>query len=158
MRLTWTRLAVLVFVLAFVLGAVGVSWAQDQAAPAKKDLAFQNDAALIIFYIKPDKTADFEELMTKLKDGLAKMEAPEVKQQTASMKLFKTAVVAGAPTATYFLIADPVVKNTEYWIMSLLYKAYPNEAQALFAKWQDVKAATPAQPSLFDLTQVIKFQ
>ena len=158
MRLTWTRLAAVVFALAFVLGAASVSSAQEQAAPAKKDLAFQNDAALIIFYIKPDKTADFEELMTKLKDGLGKMEGPEVKQQTASMKLFKTAVAAGATTATYFLIADPVVKNTEYWIMSLLYKAYPAEAQALFAKWQDVKSATPAQPSLFDLTQVTKFQ
>ena len=158
MRLTWTRLGVLVFALALVLGAAGVASAQEQAAPAKKDLAFQNDAAVIIFYIKPDKTADFEELMTKLKDGMAKMEAPEVKQQMASMKLFKTAVPAGAPYATYFLIADPVVKNTEYWVMSLLYKAYPNDTQALFAKWQDVKAAQPAQPGIFDLTQVIKFQ
>jgi hypothetical protein len=158
MRLTWIRLAVLVFAVAFVLGAVGVSSAQEQAAPAKKDLAFQNDAGLIIFYIKPDKTADFEDLMTKLKDGLAKMEGPEFKQQAAGMKLFKTAVPSGAPSATYFLIADPVVKNTEYWIMSLLYKAYPADAQALFQKWQDVKAATPAQPSLFDLTLVMKLQ
>jgi hypothetical protein len=158
MRLTWTRLAVVVFALALVLGAVGVSSAQEQAAPAKKDLAFQNDAGLIIFPIKADKTADFEDLMTKLKDAIAKMDAPEAKQQAAGMKLFKTAVPAGAQTATYFLIADPVVKNTEYWMMSLLYKAYPNDAQALFAKWQDVKAPAPAQVQLFDLTQVIKFQ
>jgi hypothetical protein len=147
-----------VFALAFVLGATGVASAQEQAAPAKKDLAFQNDAGLIIFYIKPDKTAEFEDLMTKLKDGLAKMEGPEFKQQAAGMKLFKTAVATGAPAAMYFLIADPVVKNTEYWIMSLLYKAYPADAQALFQKWQDVKAATPAQPALFDLTLVMKLQ
>jgi hypothetical protein len=56
------------------------------------------------------------------------------------------------------LIADPVVKGTEYWLMSLLYKAYPAEAQALYAKWQDVKAANPAAPTILDLTLVLKLQ
>ena len=158
MRLTWnalrlTRLAALVLAAAFVLGAASMSMAQD-----KPTLVFQNDAGLIIFYVKPDKTADFEDLMTKLKDGLAKMEAPEAKQMVAGMKLFKTPVAAGATVASYVLFADPIVKNTEYWLLSLLYKAYPTEAQALYAKWQDVKAATPAQPAILDLTQVIKFQ
>jgi hypothetical protein len=158
MRLTWialrsTRLAALVLAAAFVLGAASMSMAQD-----KPTLVFQNDAGLIIFYVKPDKTADFEDLMTKLKDGLAKMEAPEAKQMLAGMKLFKTPVAAGATVASYVLFADPIVKNTEYWLLSLLYKAYPTEAQALYAKWQDVKAATPAQPAILDLTQVIKYQ
>jgi hypothetical protein len=158
MRLTWnalriTRLAALGLALVFVLGAASVSMAQD-----KPTLVFQNDAGLIIFYVKPDKTADFEELMTKLKDGLTKMEAPEAKQMLAGMKLFKTPVAAGATVASYVLFADPIVKNTEYWLLSLLYKAYPAEAQALYAKWQDVKAANPAQPAILDLTQVIKFQ
>jgi hypothetical protein len=159
MRLTWNpRLAVLVLAVAFVLGAVSFSSAQEQAAPAKPTLAFQNDAGLIIFYIKPDKTADFEDLMNKLKEGLGKMEAPEAKQQAASMKLFKAPVAAGATVAIYVLLADPAVKNIEYWFLPILYKAYPAEGQALFQKWQDVKAATPAQPTIFDLTQFIKFQ
>jgi hypothetical protein len=158
MRLTWnalrfTRLAALVLAVGFVLGAASVSLAQD-----KPTLAFQNDAGLIIFYVKPDKTADFEELMTKLKDGLAKMEAPEAKQQAGSMKLFKNPVAPNATVAVYVLFADPAVKAVEYWFLPILYKAYPNDAQALFAKWQDVKAAQPAQPGIFDLTQVIKFQ
>jgi hypothetical protein len=158
MRLTWnalrlTRLAALVLAAAFVLGAASMSMAQD-----KPTLVFQNDAGLIIFYVKPDKTADFEDLMTKLKDGLAKMEAPEAKQMLAGMKLFKTPVAAGATVASYVLIANPIVKNTEYWLLSLLYKAYPAEAQALYAKWQDVKAANPPQPAILDLTQVTKFQ
>lgn len=159
MRLTWNpRLVVLVLAVAFVLGAVSFSSAQEQAAPAKPTLAFQNDAGLIIFYIKPDKTADFEELMTKLKDGLGKMDAPEAKQQMASLKLFKAPVASGASVAIYVMLAEPTVKNVEYWFLPILYKAYPTEGQALFAKWQDVKAATPAQPTIFDLTQFIKFQ
>jgi hypothetical protein len=164
MRLT--RIS-LVIAIALVLGAVSLSFAQAAptpapqqaaAAPAKNTLEFSKDAGLIIFYIKPDKTADFEDLMTKLKDGLSKMDAPEVKQQTAGLKLFKIPPPEGATVANYVLIADPAVKNVEYWFLPILYKAYPNDAQALFAKWQDVKAATPAQPAILQLTQFLKFQ
>ena len=122
-----------------------------------ENLAFKNDAALIIFYIKPDKTADFEDLMNKLKEGLAKSEAPEAKQQAAGMKLFKN-TAANPQVAVYMLVADPVVKDVEYWFLSILYKAFPNDAQALLDKWKGAKADTPAAPGLFDLAQVLKFQ
>jgi hypothetical protein len=177
MRLTWfpfgstyrPALAGSVLAVAFVLGAVSVSSAQaaappqqpaaaqEQAAPAKPALAFQNDAGLIMFYIKPDKTADFEDLMNKLKEGLSKMDAPETKQQAASMKLFKS-TASGSTVAVYVLFADPVVKNVEYWFLPMLYKAYPNDGQALLDKWKAAKADAPAAPGLFDLAQVLKFQ
>jgi hypothetical protein len=156
----------LVLAVAFVLGGVSLSFAQaaptpapqqQAAAPEKPALSFSNDAGLIIFYIKPDKTADFEGLMTKLKDGMAKMEAPEVKQQAASMKLFKAPVAAGATVAIYLLVADPAVKNIEYWFLPILYKAYPADGQALLKTWQDAKAATPPSPTIFDMTQFMKF-
>ncbi len=167
MRLTWItfgslRRPVLAgLVLAFVLGTASASFAQAAPAQApaaeKPALTFQHDAGLIIFYIKPDKTADFEDMMNKLKEALAKSDAPEAKQQAASMKLYKN--TAAVPSmAQYVLFADPVVKDIEYWFLSILYKAYPADAQALFAKWQDVKMATPAQPTIIDLAQVMKFQ
>lgn len=176
MRLSWITLGSnfrrtlsVALAAAFVIVSASLSFAQaapaaaaqapaaQQEAPAKPALAFQNDAGLIIFYIKPDKTADFEDLMNKLKEGLSKMEAPEAKQQAASMKLFKNSA-AGGTVAVYVLFADPVVKNVEYWFLPILYKAYPNDGQALLAKWQDAKAAQPAQPTIFDLTQLVKFQ
>jgi hypothetical protein len=169
MRLTWITfgslrrpaLAGLVLAIAFVLGAASGSFAQaatqEQAAPAKPALSFQHDAGLIIFYIKPDKTADFEDLMNKLKDALAKSDAPEAKQQAASMKLFKDALPV-TTMARYVLFADPIVKDVEYWFLPILYKAYPNDAQALFAKWKDVAMTTPAQPTIIHLSNVMKFQ
>ena len=150
MRLTWnSRLAVLVLAVAFVLGGVSFAAAQEAAKPT---LTFSNDAGLIIFYVKPDKTADFEQLMAKLKEGLGKLDAPEAKQQLTSLKLFKNKVADGATVAIYVLLADPAVKNTEYWLLSILYKTFPAEGKALYDKWTDVKAATPAQPTIFDLT------
>ena len=66
--------------------------------------------------------------MTKLKEGLAKVEAPEAKQQAASLKLFKSPV-ARRHRAVYVLVADPAVKNVEYWFLPILYKAFPADAQ-----------------------------
>jgi len=162
MRLTWIAL---VFV-ALALGSLSPAFAQtpqqpaaaaqQQAAPAKPTLAFQNDAGLMILYIKADKTADFEDLMNKLKDALAKSDAPEAKQQAASLKLLKSPNVQNN-IAVYVLLADPVVKNVEYWFLSILYKAFPNDAQALFAKWKDVQVPTPP-PTIFDLVLVTKMQ
>jgi hypothetical protein len=146
MRLTWIAL---VFV-ALVLGSVSPSYAQAADKPTK---TFEGDAAVALIYVKADKTADFEELMAKFKEALGKADAAEVKQQAAGIKIFKApAGPAPAGSALYLMICDPVVKNVEYWFLSILYKAFPADAQALYQKWQDSKAATG--PVFFDLTAI----
>ncbi|HSK10791.1 MAG TPA: hypothetical protein VK911_14520 [Vicinamibacterales bacterium] len=160
MRLTWfalvsrrrPMLAGVVLALALVFGSASLTFAQEAQAetPQKPTVAFQNDAGLIILYVKSDRTADFEQLMTRFREGLGKMEEPEMRQQASSLKLFRGP--EGNGTAVYVMIADPVVKNVEYWFLSLLYKAFPADAQALYQQWTDVKA--PNQPSVFDLTLV----
>ena len=50
-----------------------------------------SDGALVLNYIKPDKTADFEMVMAKVKEALAKSEKPERKAQAEGWKIFKTA-------------------------------------------------------------------
>ncbi|MBP1634741.1 MAG: hypothetical protein H6Q10_1315 [Acidobacteria bacterium] len=163
MRLTWfgfvscrrPALVGLVLAVALAFALPSLAFAQEApAAPQKPTVAFQNDAGLIILYVKADKTADFEGMMTQLKEGLGKIEAPEAKQQAESLKLFKGPV--GSGTAVYVMVADPAVKNVEYWFLSLLYKAFPADAQTLYQKWTDAKAPNP--PSVFDLTLVTKFQ
>jgi len=144
MRLTWIAL---VFV-ALVLGSVSPSYAQATDKPTK---TFEGDAAVALVYVKAEKTADFEELMTKFKEALGKSEVAEVKQQAAGLKIFKApSGPAPAGSALYVMIADPVVKNVEYWFLSILYKAFPADAQALYQKWTDTKAGTG--PVFFDLT------
>jgi hypothetical protein len=60
---------------------------QAQAAPAAR--VFASDAGMVLNFIKPDKTADFEAVMAKLKEALQKSEKPERKQQAASWQIFK---------------------------------------------------------------------
>ncbi len=177
MRLTWFPLvpdrrpvlAGLVLVALVVLGTASLSFAQaaqapqqpaaQQAAPAaeKKAVSFQNDVGIVLIYVKADKTADFEDLIGKLKDGLAKTDNAELKQEAASLKFLKAPNgPAPAGNVLYIMLADPVVKNAEYWILSNLYKLYPNDTQAMFQKWTDAKGTVNPVP--FDLTIAAKMQ
>ena len=65
------------------------SFAQTPA-PAQK-LTFEGDTALWSVAIRPDKTADFEQVLAKLREALAKSEKPEAKQQAAGWKVVKGA-------------------------------------------------------------------
>jgi hypothetical protein len=149
-------------VLVLLLGAASMSFAQEaaqQAAPAeKKAVAFANDVGIVLIYVKEDKTADFEELIGKLKEGLAKAETPADLKQTAAGLKFLKAPKGPAPAGNvlYIMVADPVVKDVEYWFLSNLYKLYPADAKALFDKWTAAKGTVNPVP--FDLSVASKMQ
>jgi len=152
MRLTWIRTFGLVFALTVVLAPFAL--AQETQKPT---FAVQGDAALIFLFVKADKTAEFEGLMAKLKEALAKNEAPEVKQQAAGLKILKAPNgPAPAGSVLYMFLADPAVKNVEYWFLPILYKAFPAEAKALYDQWQDIKH--PTNQAAYDLQVVLRMQ
>ena len=64
-----------------------------QAAPAQR--LFPNGAGMILNFVKPDKTADFEMVMGRLKEALTKSEKPERKQQANGWKVYKSPDPAG---------------------------------------------------------------
>ncbi len=98
-----------------------------QAAPTSG--LYPNDAGLVLNFIKPDKTADFEEVIGKLKEALQKSDKPERKQQAAGWKVFKSPDPAGANVLYVFLV-DPAVKGADYQISNLIIEAFGNTAEA----------------------------
>jgi hypothetical protein len=125
--------------LSLVLGtlAAGPLHAQTQqtaqpAQPAQQAQSqvntrtFPGDGGMILNFIKPDKTADFEAVMAKLKEALQKSEKPERKQQAAGWKIFKSPDPAGA-NALYVMIIDPAVKGADYSVANILAEAFPPE-------------------------------
>ena len=86
-------------------------------------------------FIKPDKTADFEAVMAKLKEALAKSEKPERKQQAASWKVFKAVEPGAAGSALYVFIIDPPVKGADYTVSTILAEAFPQEVQTLYKQY-----------------------
>ena len=96
--------------------------AAQAAAPTKR--VFASDAGMVLNFIKPDKTADFEAVMGKLKEALQKSEKPERKQQAASWKVFKSPEPAGA-NVLYVFVIDPAVKDADYTVSNILAEVFP---------------------------------
>jgi hypothetical protein len=130
--------AAVMFVGAAVAHAQEPAPAQPAAA-ADPVLALEGDVALITILIKPDKTADFEMVLNKLKEALAKSEKPERKEQAAGWKVFKSTQMAQG-NAVYIMRIDPVIKGQEYDISRLIAEVFPVEVQDLFQKYKDAFA------------------
>jgi hypothetical protein len=110
---------------------------QAAAAPAKR--VFASDAGMVLNFIKPDKTADFEAVMAKLKEALQK--SPERKQQAASWKVFKSPEPAAGGNVLYVFIIDPSVKGADYTVSTVLAEAFPSEVQTLYKQYADSYAS-----------------
>ena len=111
-----------------------------QAQTVSNARVFPNDAGMVLNFIKPDKTADFEMIMGKLKEALSKSEKPERKQQAAGWKVFKSADPAGANTL-YVYVIDPSVKGADYQVSNIIAEAFPAaEANELLKKYADCYA------------------
>ena len=98
-----------------------------QTAPQKT--TFTGDVVIQAFAINPDKTADYEQIIAKLKDALSKSEAPEAKQQLAGWKIIKNAMPNPDGSIVYIHIISPVVKDADYSIMNNIYSAVKDPAE-----------------------------
>jgi hypothetical protein len=127
-------------------GVLSVSLAQAQAAPAPQaqpvsnQRLFPNDGGMVLNFIKPDKVADFEMVIAKLKEALAKSDKPERKQQAAGWKVFKSPDPAGANVLFVFIV-DPAVKGADYQISNIIAEAFPPaEANDILKKYAEAYA------------------
>ena len=100
---------------------------------------------VITILIKPDKTADFESVLAKYKEALAKSEKPARKQQVAGMKIFKSTQPA-QDNAVYIMYVDPVVKGEEYDISRVIAEVFPTEVQEIFNKYKEAFAGRAITP------------
>jgi hypothetical protein len=143
-----------VALVAVTLAGASTAAAQQPAAePAKPVLTLNGEVVLITMLIKPDKTADFEFVLGKLKEALNKSEKPERKQQAAGWNVFKSSTPAQG-NVVYVMRIDPVVKDTEYDISRLIAEVFPVEVQEIFAKYKDAFAGR----AIAELTKVMSMQ
>ncbi len=133
--------AALTIVVSFA--AAGSAAAQAPAAapaePQKPVFTLNGEAAILTFLIKPDKTADFELVLDRLKAALQKSENARRREQAAGWKVFKSSEPAQG-NAVYVMRIDPVVPGEEYDITRLIAEVFPVEVQELFVKYKDAFA------------------
>jgi hypothetical protein len=147
-RDAWIGLALATMVLAFVLVAgvqMSASAGGEQTAPAPTQPAapapparvFNLGAAMILNNVKPDKTADFEMVMGKVKEALQKSEDPIRKQQLASWKVYKAAEPGPNGSVLYVFVMDPAVKDSDYTIGKILSEGFPTDVQTLYKTFSE---------------------
>jgi hypothetical protein len=120
--------------LLLAAAAVTAAAAQQSVEPphAKPKFTLTGEAALLTVAIRPDKTADFEGVMEKMRTALLNSSDSKRRAQAAGWKLMKLEKPLPDGNVAYVHVIDPVVADADYAIMQTLYDAFPEERQALY--------------------------
>ena len=95
--------------------------------PSAPKIGFKTNAGMLLVQIKPDQTAAFEELMSKLKPALEASTDAALKAQ-ASFKVYKSAESQGG-NALYVIVFDPATPSAEYNFLDMFNKTLTPEQQ-----------------------------
>jgi hypothetical protein len=121
---------------AVVLIAVWLSAAGGAQTPAPQNYVFPSGAGMLFFYVKPEKTADFEAVVARLSDALDKTEDPIRKQQAAGWRILRS-VEATKDAAIYVFVFNPAVAGADYDPVKVLSAGVPADVQALYERLRD---------------------
>jgi hypothetical protein len=112
---------------------------EAQAAKPPEKLTFNGDVVIWAWTVAPDKTADYEQVLAKLKAALQKIERPEAKQQLAGWKVIKNSAAQPDGSILYVHVIDPVVKGADYSITNIVYEAFtdPKERIAFYELYKN---------------------
>jgi len=101
---------------------------QTPAAAGPAKLSFPSTAGLLLVQVKPDQTTAFEELMSRVRNGIAKSDKPELKAQVGAWKVYKASEPMQG-NALYVVVVDPAVPNAEYHFYEVLNKTLTEAEQ-----------------------------
>lgn len=118
-----------------IVAWTAVAAAQDAPPATPPDaLTFSVDRMLVVFQIAEASGTDFEVVMGKVKDVLARSDKPERKLQAEHWRLLKVEAPQNG-VLTYYFLLDQVVKGVSYDPFKILGEGLPpEEVGALFEK------------------------
>ena len=110
------------------------TFAQEPAAqPAAQKLTYDADTVIVMYAVNPGKDADYEQVITKLKEALSKSTAPEAKQQLAGWKVVKSPKsLTNDTSSSYIHVISPVVKGADYSIVNIVYSVSSDDEKRDF--------------------------
>lgn len=102
-----------------------------QAPPQKT--TYTGEVVLAAYTVNAGKDADYEKVISTLKDSLAKSERPDAKQQLAGWKIIKNSAAQPDGSSLYVHVITPV-KDADYSITNLVYEVVkdPTEQKAFY--------------------------
>jgi hypothetical protein len=100
------------------------------------DYTFASGAGLVLFYVQPAKATDFELVLGRIREALAKAESLQRKQQAVNWRIYKSAERV-TDAAVYVFAFDPAVAMASYDPLLLIAEVLPAELQPLFDRIKD---------------------
>jgi hypothetical protein len=101
--------------------------AAQPAAPAAPKVGFTAPAGLLLVQVKGDQTAAFEEMMGKIKTGVANATDPALKAQAGSWHYYKATEPAPGGNVMYIVLIEPAKADTEYQFLEVLNKTLSDD-------------------------------
>jgi hypothetical protein len=131
----WRRGLCVAFVTALAVGTgigVGVSALNDPP------LVFGSDAGVVLTFVRPDKTADFEHVLERFRMVLEASEDPIRRQQAENWRVFKSSDPGPNGSVLYVGFMEPVLKGSNYNIADIMADELPEEeADTILTLLQD---------------------
>lgn len=135
--------------------AAGAPTADTPAAatvpPVPAALPMAGPSGMVFHTVKADRTAEFEAVMTRLRDLLAVSGNEVRRQQAAGWRVFRQVAPLADGAVLYVSVLDPVVANAEYDVPRLLAEAAPAEAAQLYEQFRDAHVQPTVQASNLSL-------
>jgi len=134
-----------VLVVGLVLGAYRLGL--HAAANEDAGLQFTGDVALWTVAIKPDKTADYEKILMRVRDALQNSDDPQRKQQAAGWRVMKLSESLPDGNIAYVHLITPVIAGADYTLLKPIYAQFPSEGQSMYQIYRDAFAKNLARAS-----------
>jgi hypothetical protein len=150
------RIAVGLVVCVLSAGSALAQQAAPPAAAAPNPFVFPGDGGVILNFVKADKAADFEMVLGKVKEALAKSTKPERKAQLTGWKVFKASEARPDGGLIYVFVFDPAQKGGDYSVGNILVEGFGAEGQTLYKTYSDA-FGSPAIGALLHLNKVADF-
>ena len=138
--------------------SAGSALAQQAAPPAAaaNPFIFPGDGGVVLNFVNADKAADFEMVLGKVKEALAKSTKPERKAQLNGWKVFKASETRPDGGLIYVFVFDPAQKGGDYSVGNILVEGFGAEGQTLYKTYSDA-FGSPAIGALLHLNKVADF-
>jgi len=150
------RIAVGLVVCVLSAGSALAQQAAPPAAAAPNPFVFPGDGGVILNFVKADKAADFEMVLGKVKEALAKSTKPERKAQLNGWKVFKASETRPDGGLIYVFVFDPAQKGGDYSVGNILVEGFGAEGQTLYDTYSK-SFGSPAIGALLHLNKVADF-
>jgi hypothetical protein len=127
---------------------------------AQPQVNFSGGAAVMLHFVKPGSTAQYEGVMRRLGEALQKSENTETDRQAQARgwKVYRAGLdISGQGNVMYAWVIDPVMGGANYAASTIMNEVFPGEIQQLYETYNGSFTDAALKQLPINLTLVADF-